>query len=307
MESAREAIAGQSTASISSLQTLDQTRFFVQMGWDVLSVDTFAVPHARFLRGEITPLRSYQAKENIQAIIVGEMIPGSEEIGPGSTSVTYGRYWRHARHEAERLLNNENAAEYKTGLVEIQALREIPQLYDQFDLTKFLYDGVWPDLPPRNSDLLELLQVKRETLDSRDVPGPLRPILSNIYGELIAAVVAVDQIQTQRLQQTHNRMKMSALEPGAKQAYDSVDREMLIRTGIPEIHSTDVSVARTLELMRERSQVPAITGMEELTQVIKLLADQALRQEQAQQEILSKIATIPAASPSPTVDLSKRK
>lgn len=292
MKSARETIAGESSTASNPLQQLDQTRFFVQMGWEILTVDTHAVPNQRLLRGEITPLRSYQAKDNIAAIIPGELIPGSEESDPAGKGVLYGKYWRHALHEADRLISIEQGSEYKTGLVEIKTLREIPQLYDQFDLTAFVYDNTWPNLPARHSELLEFLHLQQKNLNERDVPGAIRPVLKQVYDEMISAVIIADQIQVQRVQLTHNRMKLSPTDPGAKTAYDPLDREMLLRTGLPEIHTTDVSVAKTLELMSQRSQ-PAVPT--ELTQAILALAEQTARQNEAMMQILAANSTSASA------------
>lgn len=293
METAREAISGETIAVLNPLQQLDQTRFFVQMGWKVLSIDSSAVPNRRLLRGEITPLRSYQAKENIQAIITGDLIPGSEERDPTGINVLYGKYWRHALHEADRLTSIERGTEYKTGLVEVTTLRDIPQLYDQYDVTQLIYGSAWPNLPERNSDLLELLHTRHQELEGADIPGAIRPILSKVYDELIQAVIAVDRIQIERLQLTNGKMKLSPLDPGAKHAYDPVDREMLIRTGMPEIYSTDMSVARTLELMRERSEQPESPAMAELARAITMLAEQSIKQATAQREILDALQADP--------------
>lgn len=305
MKSARETISGEQTAVLNPLQQLDQTRFFVQMGWNVLTVDTHAIPNQRLLRGEITPLRSYQAKDNIMAIVAGDLIPGSEETDPTGRGILYGKYWRHALHEAERLISIEQGSEYKTGLVEIKSLRDIPQLYDQIDLTALIYDNTWPNLPEKNSDLLEFLREQRETLEGRDIPRAVQPILLNVYTELMDAVIVADQIQSQRVQQTHNRMKLSPMEPGAKSAYDAIDREMLIRTGLPEIHTTDISVAKTLELMRERAQPN--DGLNELAKAIAALAEQTARQNEAQQVILQTLAITNTPAAAGSVADSRKK
>lgn len=305
MKSARDTIAGEQQPVNNPLMALDQPRFFIQMGWNVLHVDTDAIPNRRLLRGEITPLRSYRAKDNVMSIIPGELIAGTEERDPTGTHIVYGQYWRHALHEAERLVNLETATEFKSGLIELKSLREAAQLYDQFDLTQLIFNNTWPVLPDRNSDVLELLHSQQANLDSRELPGHIKPVLRSTYAEIMDAVIAVDRIQNERLQLTHSKMKLSPLEPGAKHAYDLVDREMLLRTGLPEIYSTDVSIARTLELMRTReAEKPESPGMSELTRALTLLTENAMRQNEVQQRILETLAT--SSSATGTLSVEKR-
>jgi hypothetical protein len=47
-------------------------------------------------------------------------------------------------------------------------------------------------------------------------------------------------------------MKLAPTDEGFKREYDLVDREMLLRTGVPEIHSTDISIANTLKVVTRR-------------------------------------------------------
>lgn len=308
MKSAKDTVAEERVPVVNPLLQLDQPRFFVQMGWDVLTVDTDAIPNRRLLRGEITPARSFQAKENIANIIPGELIPGSQETDPAGVQVLYGKYWRRAKYEADRLVANEAASEFKTGLVEIASLRNVPQIYDQFDITQLIFRDTWPNLPDRNSDVLLFLQEQLADLPNREIPGLVRPIVEQVYREMIGAVGIVDRIQNERLQLTHNRMKLSPLEPGAKHAYDAVDREMLTRTGLPEIYSTDVSIARTLELMQsQRGAVQSASTGSDLSDALALISKVMAEQAETQRLLTELLSKNQASGSIPPLEAARRK
>lgn len=270
MKTAKQTLIEKSTPVVSELIQLDETRFFIQTGWNVLQVDTHAFPNSRLLRGEITPLRSWQHKEGIEYIIPGALIPGSEEADSRDGRVRYGRYWRHAQQEAERILALETASEYKSGLTEIVCLRPIPQLYDQVDLSQLIWNRPLSELPASNKDLLALLAANQQSMSNNSIAPALIPIFNALFNEIAEIITKTDQIQVQRLQLTHNQLKMNPNDPGAKRAYDEVDREMLVRTGLPEMYSTETSIARTLDLMQQRDSLAAPT---DLTQAIASLAE----------------------------------
>src|SRR5262245_66602300 len=80
LRTGREALFGdEQVGAIQEDVNLNAHRFFVQMGWSVLSVDTHAVPNAYLLRGEITPCRSYRQEAKLYEIREGDLIHGSEE------------------------------------------------------------------------------------------------------------------------------------------------------------------------------------------------------------------------------------
>lgn len=272
MQTAREALRSENTQILDESLRLDDPRFFVQMGWDVLMTDTSAVPNRYLLRGEITPVRSYMALENIQNIREGELIPGTEQKDPSGIVVIYGKYWRRAKHEAERLIDNENNATYRSGLVEIRALREHPQVYAQVNLNDLFYPDGLANLPPGNQALIAYLRQRYIDLggDLGAIPQQFRPVILETLRELIDAAEIADTIQRSRLQLTHSRMKLAPNDEGFKREYDSVDREMLIRTGVPEIHSTEVNIANTLKVVSEKSGDEA----KSLADAVKALVDQ---------------------------------
>jgi hypothetical protein len=261
MQTAREALRSEQTPIVDESLRLDDPRFFVQMGWAVLNTDTSAVPNRYFLRGEITPLRSYMAKENVYNIREGDLIPGTEERDPTGVMVVYGKYWRRAKHEAERLIDNENNATYKSGLVEVRALREAPQLYVQVDLNALFFPEGLHNLPESNTSVIAYL--RQRWIDLREemsnVPQQYRPIILDTLQELIGAAELADSIQRSRLQFTHSCMKLAPNDEGFKREYDIVDREMLRRTGVPEIHSTEVNIANTLKVVSEKAGDEAST------------------------------------------------
>src|SRR4030095_894609 len=99
VKTAREAVLDEGGRVQGHQIQLDAPRFFVQMGWDVLQVDTNAITNRYLLRGDITPCRSWQCKTNIHEIIDGEKIAGSEEADNGG-KVVWAKYWRRAYYEA---------------------------------------------------------------------------------------------------------------------------------------------------------------------------------------------------------------
>lgn len=276
MQSARQTLKVESNNIIDESLRLDDPRFFVQMGWDVLHTDTAAVPNRYFLRGEVTPLRSWMARENIYNIREGELIPGTEERDPSGTQVVYGKYWRRAKFEAERLIDNENNATYKTGLVEVQALRDVPHVYMQVDLNAVLYPDGLDKLPVTNKELVAHLTARIPAIEADNlIPMHFKPTVLAVVRELITAAENADTIQRSRLQYVHSCMKLTPGEEGFKREYDFVDREMLKRTGVPEVHSTDVNIANTLAAVTARASSDNTgAGLAELAHVLKDMVQQ---------------------------------
>lgn len=255
MQTARQTLRNEQSPMMDESLRLDDPRFFVQMGWGVLNTDTSAVPNRYFLRGEITPVRSYMALENIYNIREGDLIPGTEQKDPTGIAVVYGKYWRRAKHEAGRLVECENNATYKTGLVEIHAFREFPQVYAQVDLNALFYPDGLQGLPETTQGLISYL--RQRWIDLQDempnVQQQFRPVILEALRELITAGELADSIQRSRLQFTHSCMKLVPTDEGFKREYDLVDREMLLRTGVPEIHSTEISIANTLKAVTDKT------------------------------------------------------
>src|SRR5262245_58580495 len=77
-----------------------EVRFFVQMGWTTLDVDTQAIPNKQLKRGMMMPCTSYQQKDHKNLIIERDRIPNSESADRDG-KVIYARYWRYAYDEAE--------------------------------------------------------------------------------------------------------------------------------------------------------------------------------------------------------------
>jgi hypothetical protein len=296
MQTAREALKLETTQILDESLRVDDPRFFVQMGWDVLVTDTSAIPNRYLLRGEITPVRSFMALENINNIREGDLIPGTEQKDPSGVAVIYGKYWRRAKYEAERLVDNENNATYKTGLIEIKALRAYPQVYSQINLNQLFYPDGLNNLPESNQALISYLRQRYIELggELENIPAQFRPVILEALQELITAAELADSIQRSRLQFTHSCMKLAPNDEGFKREYDLVDREMLRRTGVPEIHSTEVNIANTLKAMTETKPTET-TG---LAEAIKALVEQ-------NRLIMEALATRQADAPSPPV--SRRK
>lgn len=291
MQTARQALRNEQTPMMDESLRLDDPRFFVQMAWGVLNTDTSAVPNRYFLRGEITPIRSYMALENIYNIREGDLIPGTEQKDPTGVAVVYAKYWRRAKYEAERLVENENNATYKSGLFEIKAFRETPQVYAQVDLNALIYPDGLQSLPETNQGLISYLRQRWIDLQSEmtNVPQQFRPVILDAVQELIQAAELAESIQRSRLQYTHSCMKLAPTDEGFKREYDLVDREMLLRTGVPEIHSTDISIANTLKVVSEKAGGEA-SG---LAEAVKALVEQ----NRLMMELLAAKTAVPPVSP----------
>lgn len=299
MQSARQTLKAESGNILDESLRLDDPRFFVQMGWDVLHTDTAAVPNRYFLRGEITPLRSWQAREHIMNIRVGELIPGTEEKDPSGTQVIYGKYWRRAKYEAERLVDNENNATYKTGLVEIKALKDSANVYMQLDLNAIFFPEGLDALPPTNQAMIAHLESRKPVIEADPhIPIQHKPIVLAVLGELIEAAKNTDTIQRSRLQFVHSCMKLTPGEEGFKREYDVVDREMLKRTQVPEVHSTDVNIAQTLAAVTQAANKPTDTGLGELANVLKSMLEQ-------NQQLIAALAAKPEPKKASTKDADK--
>ena len=84
-------------------------------------------------------------------------------------------------------------------------------------------------------------------------------------------------------------MKLAPTDEGFKREYDLVDREMLLRTGVPEIHSTDISIANTLKVVSEKAGGEA-SG---LAEAVKALVEQ----NRLMMELLAAKTAVPPVSP----------
>jgi len=275
LRTGREALFGdEQVGAIQEDVNLNAHRFFVQMGWSVLSVDTHAVPNAYLLRGEITPCRSYRQKANLYEIREGDLIPGSKERDKDGKEV-WGSYIRYAYHEAERLVALESRAERKTGLVEITALNSDlgGQVYRKVNLNELFFPD-WPKLPEKTSDVIAALEIRIAELKAAqpvDMPDFYLPVIFAVGDQLIEAARRADFIQRDLLTYTHTCLKLTPKDEGFKRAYDSVDYEMLARTGIPQVHAAEIQTAQALEKLSERQDQ---NSLKDLVEVMKAKIEQ---------------------------------
>lgn len=227
-------------------------RFFVQMGWRRLDVDSPGVPNGYLLRGEITPCHSTKKKDNLSEIPEGMLIQGSQEQDKDGREI-YGYYWLPAFFEAQRLKENEAMSERKDGLIEIKALAANPRLYQQIDLNATFYPQGLHVLPDRNEDLRLHLENRIRAIGANaDGHEPdVASLLIEIGQELMQAIVEADRIQRQRINYTHSCMRLAPKEEQFKREYDPVDYEMLQRTGEPEIHDAERKTATALGILAE--------------------------------------------------------
>lgn len=275
--SAREIIFGnQPTGPIQEDVNLNAFRYFVQFGWEVLSVDSLAIPQRRLLRGEITPCRTVPRRRNYYEIREGERIPGSEVMDPMGKDYAWASERVYAHYEAQNLIALEEAAERKTGLYEITSLRcELgDRLYREKDLTALFFPE-WPDLPEKNEDVAAYLQARIDDLQGAPLRGGdivFSELVFRVGRELLEAIESADRIQRHLLTVTHSLMKLEPKDEGYKKKYDNTDYEMLRRTGLPEIHTAEYQTAKALDKLSDKAKAGE-TGLADLVAVLKQQAE----------------------------------
>jgi len=297
--SAREAVNANLGGDLRPGINLDQPHYFVQFGWERLDVDTNAIPNRYLLRGEITPCVSYAQKANLIEIREGELIPGSQEADKDGREV-YGKYLRRAHFEAERLRNNEAATEIRQGLVEIEDPDgALDRLYKNLDLTAVFYPQGLAALPVQNAAMIAHLKQRRIELENEKVeavtdgrlltmPEHFRPMLLSVADQLIAAAELSDRLQRKRLEWTHTCMKLPANDPTGnfKREYDAVDEEMLLRTGIPRVHSADITTANALDKLASPREDGSLAKLVELqAKQLEMSLQQAERERDQKAEL----------------------
>ncbi len=230
---------------------LNAPRFFVQMGWNSIEVDTHNIVNRRLLRGDITPCITRRRRDHLWSIPDGMLIPGSETRDKDGRE-TWGDYYIHAHHEAERLLTLEGSAERKDGIFEVKALTANPRIFDWVDLNATFYPNGISNIPVKNMDVVASLRARLSAIESNPVgeiviranpnmPATVRPELLMIEvvaigEELVKAALAVDAAQQSRLRVTHSGLSLKRGDEDYKREYDAADLEMLLRTGVPQKH-----------------------------------------------------------------------
>lgn len=259
--------------NVNPAPNLDAPRFFVQMVWDQMNVDTQAIPNRYLLRGEITPCRSFPQKSNIFEIREGERIHGMDQVdsASGDKSIVWGYYWKRAQHEADRLVEIENSKDstIKLGFTEIKSLSGYnAALYEKYDFNQIFYPDGLENLPAENLKLIEYLEKRVAEIATMDLPAELQAVLPALGAELIAAAKRGHEIQSSRLDFTHRCMMLSPADTSGlwKRDYDTVDEEMLIRTGKPRLNKAQETTAEALHLLagqavKPDSQNDAFAGM----------------------------------------------
>jgi len=275
LRTGREVLFGEDqVGAIREDVNLNAHRYFVQMGWAMLGVDTHAIPNGYLLRGEITPCRTYRQKANLVEIREGELIPGSQERDKDNREV-WGSYYRYAYHEAERLVELETRAERQTGLFEVTALNSTlgTEVYRKVKLEELFFPD-WPRLPEKTADLVAVLEGRIAQLKAStppDMPPHYLPVIFAVGDQLLEAARRADFVQKHLLNYTHTCLKLTPKDEGFKRAYDGPDYEMLKRTGLPEVHAAEVQTAQALEKLSERRDDE---GLKELVGALKVQAEQ---------------------------------
>lgn len=255
--SARDRVK-QDNQGVNSTPNQHQPRFFVQMGWSRYEVDSQAIINGYLLRGEITPCRSYQAKDSIHCLPEGLRIEGSEERDPSTSdrAIVWAKYWKYAQNEGERLVAIEQSYDQsrKMGLVEITSLGGFrSELYDRFDFNQIFYPDGLENLPVKNEEMEAHLMARNLKIQAMDLPAELKPVLASIGNELLDAVRLANRIQSDRIDFTHRCMQLSPEDKSGyfKKAYDVLDEEMLTRTGKPRVGEALEVQAKALHILAE--------------------------------------------------------
>lgn len=292
-------IANESELPGDNAQSMRDPRFFVQMGFDQMRVDTNAIQYVepdggtvyRMLpRGRIVPCVTYAHKTNIYEIREAELIPGSEEADRDGR-VSWGKYWRFAGYEAQRLTDMENSTDHRSGLVEVRGLAGLARvLYgDRGSINNLFYPQGLDNLPVTNADMVDHLRDVVRSLMAKKPEGvddmSYRAVIG-IGEELIAATLHVDTLMRERLQFTHSCMKLQPTEHGFKRRYDEVDHEMLKRTGVPEIHAAEIQTAEALHLLAGRAVAPVVSNVNDGA-VIEMLKAQLEQNNQLMRELMA--------------------
>jgi len=240
---------------------LNATRYFVQMGFNMVSVATHAIPHSRMWRGDIVPCRTVALPDALHAIPETERIPGSERPTgtDGRLSVADRRHY--AWHEANALLNAEDKTDKKSCIFEIKSLySELGhRLYRELDVTRLFFPE-WPYLPERTVEVVDWLESRVAAIKNSPpdgIPSELQPqvalILEGIGRELIEAAMRTQDYQRQEILYTHQCMKLRPNEERYKPRYDSRDLEILTRTGLPQIDAAELQTAESLNILAKQA------------------------------------------------------
>lgn len=258
-------------------------RYFVQMGWNTLGVDTHAIPNSLLVRGEITPCRTVAQKANYYDIPETMRIPGSDLEGHDGKKA-WASYWRHAWDEAERLIVEADKQERKNGLVEVKSLySELGnEIYRRVNLNT-LFFPTWPIMPDRHEEVLALLNERVEALGRENLNPSYVEVIFNVGVELIDATKLAARIQRDELVYAHQCMKLRPNEERYKPRYDARDYEMLRRTGMPEIDASEMKTATALERLTDSS----LNGAGDLKEILLVMQKNAERQDKIIEMLLA--------------------
>lgn len=281
-------------------------RYFAQLGWASLHVDTPAVTRGVIWRGDIAVCRNARVREHHACIPETQKIPGSNEEGHDG-KLAWAYYLKFAWHEAERLLKAEDEADRKNGLIEITALYSDlgNRIYKMIDLTR-LFFPTWPKLPDLNMDLLAELSKRVEWIEDNppsELPDNqvnlVLPVLIDAGNELIAGIEKIDRLQRQELTRTHMSLKLKRGDDNWKERYDDRDHEILKRTGLPQLDQHEITQATALQKLTDKSidsgaQVEAL-----LKQNADLMQQMALQSAQNSQMLQLLMAQQGIKAPEP--------
>jgi hypothetical protein len=293
VRSAREAFFGSTgigeakNSAVAAIVNKNAPRYFVQMGWNTLGVDTHAIHNYQLLRGEITPCRTVEQRANYYDVPENLRIPERDTAGHDG-KIAWASYYRHAYDESERLILEADKQERKTGLVEIQSLySELgSEVYARVNFNTLFFPS-WPTMPDRHEEVLAELQARLASLKStapKDIHPSYLEIVFRVGDEMIAATQLADRVQREELNYVHQCMRLRPNEERYKPRYDDRDYEMLLRTGMPRNDEADMRMATTLEKLSDRD------GDGDTKEMLKLMQRQMEQQGQMLQILMAERA-----------------
>jgi hypothetical protein len=315
--SAREAFFGSSgigdakSSAVAEIVNKNAPRYFVQMGWNALGVDTHAVHNYQLLRGEITPCRTVEQRANVYDVPENMRIPGSVKEGHDGKAA-WASYYRYAYDEAERLVIEADKQERKSGLIEVKSLySELGnEVYARINFNTLFFPN-WPIMPDRHEEVLAELNARIEAL-RLTVPKDINPayldIVFRVGDELAAATQLAERVQREELIYTHSCMRLRPSEERYKPRYDGRDYEMLLRTNTPKVDEAELRMATTLEKLSDRNNGGDLNALlSAQNEQLALLREQSARQDKIIEMLFAERQAGKAAEPeTPTKPASNK-
>lgn len=209
-----------------------------------LSVNTPCIPYKVIRRCQVTPCISRQISARTEEIAEGARIAGTM-----GHRVGFAKYWLASGPEADGLLADYgNQADFQRnwGLVELLPEKLTGMNYPEYaklHLNEALFPQ-WPDVAETNSGILDHLYEMNALIENNDhlwfkwsLNNSETIFQRDIYlaciPQMIMAVEAAQQHQSEIVRNSNIAVTLPSTEPGYKRNFDDRDRLYSKRTGIP--------------------------------------------------------------------------